>query len=113
MKFALSTAQNIDAALYSIDGKKLITLLNNEKTDAGNHQMEINTGQISNGLYILKVNEAYFKIEIGSILKLWRELNPHTVPRNRHMLYHLSYHSLISNPSWCALLRGVRGVVMF
>ena len=63
LKFALSTAQNIDAALYSIDGKKLITLLNNEKTDAGNHQMEINTGQISNGLYILKVNEAYFKIE--------------------------------------------------
>ena len=63
LKFALNAAQNVDAALYSIDGKKLLTILNNEKTDAGNHQMEINTGQLSNGLYILKVNEAYFKIE--------------------------------------------------
>ena len=63
LQFTLDAAQNIDAGLYSVEGKKLFTLLNNQLTDAGSHHVEINTQQLSNGVYFLKVNQRFFKIE--------------------------------------------------
>ena len=63
LQFTLDAAQNINAAVYAIDGKKLITVLDNQHTDAGTHQLEINTSQLSNGVYILKVNDCFFKLE--------------------------------------------------
>jgi lysyl endopeptidase len=63
LQFGLDAVQNITAAVYSVDGKKVINVLENEKTDAGQHQLEINTDRLSNGIYILKVNEHAFKLE--------------------------------------------------
>jgi hypothetical protein len=63
LQLSLDAAQNITAGVYSVDGKKLITVLDNQKSDAGTHLLEINTNQLSNGVYILKVNERAFKLE--------------------------------------------------
>jgi lysyl endopeptidase len=63
LQFTLNEAQNIDAVLYSIDGKKLVTVMNNVLKGPGMHQVEINTQQLSNGIYFLKVNDRFFKIE--------------------------------------------------
>ena len=63
LQFTLDATQNMDAAVYSVDGKKLIPVLNAEKENAGTHQVEINTQELSNGIYILKVNQQFFKIE--------------------------------------------------
>jgi len=63
LQFTLDAPQTIDAGLYAVDGKKLVTVFNNDMISAGLHQQQINTHQLSNGIYILKVNERYFKIE--------------------------------------------------
>ncbi len=63
LQLTLDAAQNIDAGLYSVEGKKLFTVLNNQLTDAGTHHVEISTQQLSNGVYFLKVNQRFFKIE--------------------------------------------------
>jgi len=63
LQFSLDISQNMNADLYSIDGKKLLTVLNNQLMDAGTHHVEINTQAFTNGIYILKVNDRFFKIE--------------------------------------------------
>ena len=63
LQFSLDAAANMDAAVYSIDGKKMVPLFNHERIEPGFHQLEINTNQLANGIYILKVNERYFKLE--------------------------------------------------
>jgi len=63
LQYALDASQNMDATLYSVEGKKLFAVLNNVFEEPGIHQVEINTQSLAGGVYILKVNEQYFKLE--------------------------------------------------
>lgn len=63
LQFTLDATQHVTAAVYSVDGKKLLTVLDNEIADAGTHMYTISTDKLSNGIYFLKVNERFFKLE--------------------------------------------------
>lgn len=62
LSLQLDEAKAINAALYSIDGK-LVKQVYNDNMDAGQHNIEVATNNLSNGLYILKVNNQFMKVE--------------------------------------------------
>jgi hypothetical protein len=62
-RFDLNEAANVDANLYSMDGKLVQHVLNGTSMGAGIHQMQIDTKQLSNGIYFLKMNQQVVKIE--------------------------------------------------
>ncbi|HWB64528.1 MAG TPA: T9SS type A sorting domain-containing protein [Chitinophagales bacterium] len=63
LKLQLTEAQTVTAALYSVDGKLLQHIYNATKLGVGTYTTEINTAQLSDGIYFLKLNNRFVKIE--------------------------------------------------
>ena len=63
IQISLDEAQNINANLYSIDGRLVSQVINSEKMETGEHQLVVNTHALSSGLYFLRVNGEVIKLE--------------------------------------------------
>ncbi|MDB5284879.1 MAG: Por secretion system C-terminal sorting protein [Bacteroidota bacterium] len=63
LEFELSETQNAEANLYSVDGKLVKEIISGTRMPAGRQQLSINTNGLSSGLYLLKLNNSYLKVE--------------------------------------------------
>ena len=63
VKITLPEAMTLNAGLYAMDGKLLAPILSNQKLQAGTQQFQVNADNLSNGLYILRINNQYIKLE--------------------------------------------------
>lgn len=55
ISFDLETSNNISIKVYNIQGKEILTLVNNRQFNAGANQVTLNVSEFNNGLYIVKV----------------------------------------------------------
>jgi len=62
LQFSLDQATTMNINLYSVDGKLLQRVSNNAMMSPGIHQLEIKTGELSSGLYLLDVNNQFIKL---------------------------------------------------
>jgi len=60
--FDLMERAGVTMSLYTIEGKKISTLLNNQTIDAGKHSLPVNTDGLKCGMYIVKTSFSGFKI---------------------------------------------------
>ncbi len=63
LRFSLPEATNLSAGLYAIDGQLVAPIMSNYNLPAGLQQFQVNTQKLGNGLYILRLNNQYIKLE--------------------------------------------------
>ncbi len=61
--FNTKVSETIPISLFDITGKE-VQLISNEKMNAGNHQLTINTSKLSAGIYICKVGTTHLQLII-------------------------------------------------
>jgi endonuclease/exonuclease/phosphatase family metal-dependent hydrolase len=59
--FEMTERSEVTMSLYNIEGKKILTLLNNQTVDAGKHSLPVNTDGIKCGMYVVKTSFSGFK----------------------------------------------------
>ncbi len=69
LKFAISNAEFVNLTVYDVLGKKVATLINENK-QAGYHTVEFDAGSLSSGIYLYKITAGKFtKIEKMMLMK--------------------------------------------
>ena len=63
LQLELNETAQVDAGLYSVDGKLVKGVLTDMKLNAGSYQFSVNTNELSNGIYFLKMNQYVLKVE--------------------------------------------------
>ncbi len=58
----LAETESVDMCLYSLEGKLLKRIINKAIMNTGMHQVEINTDELSAGIYLLNINNRFIKL---------------------------------------------------
>jgi endonuclease/exonuclease/phosphatase family metal-dependent hydrolase len=59
--FELPERSEVSMSLYTVEGKKICSLLNRQLVDAGKHSLPVRTNGIKSGMYVVKTSVSDFK----------------------------------------------------
>ncbi|NLD95357.1 MAG: hypothetical protein GX639_22125 [Fibrobacter sp.] len=59
--YELPARSDVTMSLYTIEGKKVYTLLSNQNVDAGKHSLSVNVNGIKCGMYVVRTSFSDFK----------------------------------------------------
>jgi hypothetical protein len=60
INFSLVAARNVTLKIYDIVGREIVTLLDNEKKDAGNYNVQFDASNLPSGIYLYKLTAGDF-----------------------------------------------------